>query len=71
MRAELATNVPKEKKMGKKKGFDEYEVESAAQTLIEAQKVKGDRALLKAATKEVEKQAKATTKALQGIRGKK
>ena len=71
MRAELATNVPKEKKMGKKKRFDEYEVEDAARTLIEAQKVKGDSRLLKAATKEVEKQAKATAKALQGIRGKK
>ncbi len=48
------------KKIG---GFDKWEVESAARTLIEAQEIKAKPKFLKVVIKEVEKQAEAARRA--------
>ena len=64
-KAEMATS-PSEKKKGK---FDDYEVESFARTLHEAEEIKADPAKLKAAHGHMKKKLKATKKAITSISG--
>lgn len=54
------TCIDRPKKIG---GFDKYEVESAARTLIEAQEIKAKPKFLKVVIKEVERQAEAAKRA--------
>lgn len=45
-------------------GIDEWEVKNAADNLRRAQEIKADKKLFRAATKELRRQQKATTQAL-------
>jgi len=53
-------------KPGKKQKYDKWEVESAANTLIEAEKIKNNKPLLKLARAELSLIAKAANEAVKG-----
>ena len=59
------SNVPEEAKMSEKKidGFDKWEVENAARTLIEAQAIEAKPKFYETVKKELIKQAKAAAAA--------
>lgn len=53
--------------MAKKKKYDEWEIESAASTLIEAEKIKNNKPLLKLARVELKRMAKASNEAVKAV----